>query len=373
MPPIQLLIKPASGACNMRCKYCFYADEMKHRETSVHPCMTRETLEILVKKTLETATERCLFGFQGGEPTLAGLPFYQELDALVKKYNTRNLQVSYTLQTNGYVIDDEWARFFAEHHYLIGLSLDGPKNIHDRYRVDAAGNGTFDRVMQAAELFEKHGVEFNILCVITGQTAKNIPNIYNFYKKRGLDYQQYIPCLDPIGEECGRNPYSLSSAQYGAFLRQLFDLWYRDLLDGHYHYNRTFENWVAIARGYRPESCGMVGECLPQLVVEADGTVYPCDFYAMDGYEIGNIKTDSFAEIEQHRRALGFIECSRYIDEACRSCRWLKLCRGGCRRNREPFVDGRPALNCFCGAYKSFFNYAGDRIFALARGENLKK
>lgn len=367
MPPIQLLIKPASGACNMRCKYCFYFDEMKHRETSVYPCMSRETLEAVVRKTLQTATDRCLFGFQGGEPTLAGLSFYRELDALVKKYNTRNLEVSYTLQTNGYAVDDAWARFFAERRYLIGLSLDGPKNIHDRYRVDAAGNGTYDRVMHAAQLLRQYGAQFNILCVVTGLSARNIPNIYNFYKKRGLDFQQYIPCLEPIGEIGGGNPYSLSSAQYGAFLRQLFDLWYKDCMDGNYRYNRTFENWVAIARGYRPESCGMVGECLPQLVVEADGTVYPCDFYAMDGYALGNLNVDSFGEIERRRRELKFIEQSRYIDEDCRKCRWLKLCRGGCRRNREPFVDGHPAKNVFCGAYMSFFNYAAERIFKLAR------
>ncbi|MBQ5770889.1 MAG: radical SAM protein, partial [Clostridia bacterium] len=172
MPPISLLIKPASGACQYRCKYCFYADVMNNREISNYGNMTFETLETLVKRAMNYAEGSVSFAFQGGEPTLAGLDFYKELIRLEKKYN-RGLQVFNSIQTNGGLIDDEWAKFLSENRFLVGLSLDGTKELHDKYRKNAMGEGTYERTLKTAELFQKHGVEFNILCVVNDDIASH--------------------------------------------------------------------------------------------------------------------------------------------------------------------------------------------------------
>ena len=190
MPPISVLIKPASSLCNMRCKYCFYADITDNREVKSYGIMSEETLENLIKKAFEYASGSATFAFQGGEPTLAGLDFYRKLLQLEQKYNVKKIPVQNAIQTNGYVIDEEWAKFLAENKFLVGLSLDGTRDIHDSLRVDAAGKGTFSRVEKTAKLFKKHGVEFNILCVAYNfvnclYVLQNfcIINIHTFYFK----------------------------------------------------------------------------------------------------------------------------------------------------------------------------------------------
>ena len=210
MGPLTLLIKPASGSCNMRCKYCFYADEAENREVASYGMMSDATLEAVVRFGLENARGACTFAFQGGEPTLAGLDFYRRLVAMQRAHNTRGLRVYNTIQTNGYLIDREWADFLARERFLTGLSLDGGKDVHDLYRVDARGEGTFARVMRAAQTLAAAGAEFNILTVVTAQTARSIGKIYGFFKRNHFRYQQYIACLDPIGAVRGGMPYSLT-------------------------------------------------------------------------------------------------------------------------------------------------------------------
>ncbi|MCI8623443.1 MAG: anaerobic sulfatase maturase [Provencibacterium sp.] len=365
MQNINLLIKPASGNCNMRCRYCFYEDETQNREIASFGIMSEETLEALVRRTLETAARSCAFMFQGGEPTLAGLPFYRKLIELVGKYNRRGLQVRYALQTNGYVIDDEWAAFFKEHGFLIGLSLDGTKDLHDAYRIDAHGEGTWQRTLRAAKLMERHGVEFNTLTVITSRTARSIGKIYGFFMRNNLRYQQYIPCLDPLGEERGCHDYSLTPPLYAKFLKTLFDCWYQDRRRGEFVYNRYFENLAGLLLGQPAESCGLNGRCMNQLIVEADGGVYPCDFYVLDRYRLGNLNTDSFEEIDRNFAQSGFLEPSLQVDERCKSCEWFFLCRGGCRRDRDPADGGELTLTYFCESYREFFPYAVPRLCEL--------
>lgn len=367
MPPIHLLIKPASGNCNMRCSYCFYADISSKREVQNWGMMPTETLEIIVKKVLETATNQCTIAFQGGEPTLVGLGFFRKLIEFEEKYNINDIQVNNALQTNGYIIDDEWAEFLGKNKFLVGLSLDGTKDINDSMRFDAKGEGTYKKIMHAKQLFDKYGVEYNILTTVTAKVAKHIAKIYNFYKKNGLQYQQYIPCLDPLGEERGNYDYSLTPEMYGEFLKTLFDCWYRDISKGEFVYNRYFENLIGMLKGYMPESCGMAGSCSHQNVIEADGSVYPCDFYVLDQYKIGNLITDSFEDIERNREENGFVNVSRHVSEKCKMCKWGRLCRGGCRRDREPFVDGKPDLNYFCKSYEMFFNHSITRLLELAK------
>lgn len=363
MPALSLLIKPASGNCNMRCRYCFYADELDNREIRSYGKMSVDTMHTIVDKAMEYGDYECTIAFQGGEPTLAGLDFYRDLVAYVTAHeNPKKLKIHYALQTNGYLINEEWAAFLGENHFLVGVSLDGLKEIHDRYRLDTAGKGTYQRVISAIRLLEKHQVEYNILTVVTAATARNGQKIYNYFKKNHFGYQQYIECLDPIGEESGQHEYSLTPEKYGEFLKSMFDAWYLDMRSGTYVYNRYFENLMMIMAGQQPESCNMRGVCGKQWVFEADGSVYPCDFYALDQWRLGNIQENSFEEMDEKRDELGFIQWSMRQQEDCQKCRWFGLCRNGCRRNREPVTAESTNRNYFCKSYQMFFEYAYPRL-----------
>ena len=363
MPALSLLIKPASGNCNMRCRYCFYADELDNREIRSYGKMSLDTMHTIVDKAMEYGDYECTIAFQGGEPTLAGLDFYRDLVAYVTAHeNPKKLKIHYALQTNGYLINEEWAEFLGKNHFLVGVSLDGLKEIHDRYRLDAAGKGTYQRGISAIRLLEKHQVEYNILTVVTAATARNGQKIYNYFKKNHFGYQQYIECLDPIGEEPGQHEYSLTPEKYGEFLKSMFDAWYLDMRSGTYVYNRYFENLMMIMAGQQPESCNMRGVCGKQWVFEADGSVYPCDFYALDQWRLGNIQENSFEEMDEKRDGLGFIQWSMRQQEDCQKCRWFGLCRNGCRRNREPVTAEHTNRNYFCKSYQMFFEYAYPRL-----------
>ena len=363
MPPLSLLIKPASGSCNMRCKYCFYADETQNRETALMGRMSLDTMHTLVDKAMEYADGECTFAFQGGEPSLAGLPFFQDLTDYVSRHpNPKRIRIHYAFQTNGYALDEEWAKWFAGNKVLVGVSLDGPKEIHDRYRVDAAGKGTYNRVTATLRLLEKHHVDYNILTVVNAANARRAKQLYEFFKKNGFGYQQYIECLDPIGEEPGGHEYSLTPERYEVFLKSLFDAWYLDMKAGRYVYNRYFENLMMILVGHGAESCNLRGICGKQWVVEADGSIYPCDFYALDEWRLGNIREDSFEAMDRKREELGFIRWSCQVPEECRGCKWYALCRNGCRRNREPVTADSTGKNYFCSAYQGFFEYAFPRL-----------
>ena len=367
MPAIHIMLKPASGLCNMRCRYCFYADEMKRRSTPSFGMMSLDTLEEIVRKTLQAAEVECTFGLQGGEPTLAGLDFFRALTEFQKKYNTKGLVIHNALQTNGSLIDPDWASYFAENHYLIGVSLDGYQSLHDLYRRDAEDKGTFDQVMHTVKLLDQNGVDYNVLTVVTAQTAKNIKELYRFFGRKNLRYQQYIPCLDPLDGQRGENRYSLTPALYGRFLTELFDLWYSDVIHGRFIYIRYFENLLGMLLGRAPESCGISGICSRQYVVEADGSVYPCDFYMLDEYCLGTLTTDSFEQLDQRRQELRFIEDSAVWPEQCISCRWRHVCRNGCRRDRLLGRDKTIGLNYYCSAYQTFFSYAMPRLEWLCR------
>lgn len=362
MPQVNLLIKPASGMCNMQCDYCFYCDEAEKRKQASFGMMSLETAENVLRKTLRYADGSCTIAFQGGEPTLCGLSFYEHVVTFVEQYKRPDLQVLYALQTNGYAIDDAWCRFFKQHHFLVGLSVDGTEAFHDKYRHDHQGKGTYQRVCKAAELFDRYGVEYNILTVVHKDTAENIREIYKAYQRRGWKYLQFIACLDPLGEEKGQRPYSLLPETYGRFLIELFGLWYKDWRRGRQPYIRQFENYIGMLAGHQPESCEQRGICGIQHVVEADGSLYPCDFYALDELCLGNLNQNSMMDIQKERTRLGFVERSKNHSKACRACRWFGLCRGGCYRNREGDAD-----NYFCAGYQCFFEQCYDGMVEIAK------
>lgn len=366
MPSLSLLIKPASGSCNVRCRYCFYADEQQNRSTPSFGMMSEDTLETLIRKALSYANQSCTFGFQGGEPTLRGIEFFQRTIELQKKYNVHGTRVANAIQTNGILIDERWARFLHDNHFLVGLSLDGTKDLHDENRVDPEGRGTYGRVLHAAQLLAAHQVDFNVLTVVTGKAASSITKTYNFFRRSNLLYQQYIPCLDSLDSQRGSSQYSLTPAQYAVFLKTLFDLWYRDITAGNFIYIRYFENLVGMLMGYPPESCGLSGQCTVQYVIEADGSVYPCDFYCLDEWKLGMVQEDDFPGLAQKERARAFISASLKKPEQCDSCHYRFICRGGCRRDREDFQSKRLVENYFCSAYKEFFAYALPRLQEIA-------
>ena len=367
MPPIHLLIKPASSSCNLACKYCFYADVSDHREVKTFGKMTLENLEVLVRKAMEQAEGSCTFAFQGGEPTLAGLEFYEALIKFEEKYARPNLQVQNAIQTNGTLITEDWAKFFAKNKFLVGLSIDGTKKVNDELRCFRNGDGTYDRLLETVNLFNTYKVEYNVLTVITKQVAENIKEIYDFYIEHNLRYMQFIPCLDEIHEERGSKAYSLTPRLYETFLKDLFDKWYATLKKGEFAYVRYFENLIQLMLGYYPEACGMMGTCTHQYVIEADGGVYTCDFYVMDEYKIGNLIEDDFKTLEVNRANLDFINQSQVKDSGCLKCKWYRLCHGGCRRDRDQFENGKMGRNYFCTAYKTFFKYSYPRLEEIAR------
>lgn len=271
------------------------------------------------------------------------------------------------MQTNGVVINDEWAKFFAANNFLVGLSLDGYKEIHDANRFDVKNKGSFVKVMRTVRLFDKYKVEYNILSVVNAYVARHINKIYNFFGKNNFKYLQFIPCLDPLSEKPGAYNYSLTPERYTKFLKNLFDLWHNDLIDGNMVSIRNFDNYINMFAGHMPEACGMTGECQCQFVIEGDGGVYPCDFYVIDKWYLGNIKELGLSELRDCGRTKHFIELSQYVDPKCNACRWSNLCRGGCRRTREPSEEGNLVLNYFCPSYMEFFDYAAERMQQLAK------
>jgi len=364
---LSLLIKPASGACNLRCKYCFYSDVINHRENQDYGMMKEDVAQEIVKKAFDYADTFVNFAFQGGEPTLRGLDFYREFVGFVKKYNKNNINVGFAIQTNGIVIDDEWAAFFAENNFLVGLSLDGYKEINDLNRVDAKGDGTFKTILNVSRILNKHNVEYNILCVVTKAVAKHGVKIYNFFKSNGFIYIQFIPCLDDFGEENGKRPFSLTAKDYGNFLINIFNLWYRDYLNDDYVSIRMFDNLVMMLKGYPPESCDMRGECAKGTIIEADGSLYPCDFYVVDEWKIGNVMNESFEELISNPQMDKFVQISRNINPECKTCEYYMLCRGGCKRHKEHSINDDVLSNIFCESYKMFYKHAYDKLVYVAR------
>lgn len=365
---IVILIKPASGRCNMHCSYCFYADETKSRSFKDCGMMSQSTAHLIVDKALDYA-DSILFSFQGGEPTLQGPAFFRDFSEYAKMKSAE--RVSFAIQTNGYDISREWLSIFTEYDYLVGLSLDGNKVIHDKYRTNAIGKGSFRKVFSTAQLFRSNGIKFNILTTVNKEVAENIEEIYAFFKRNDFIYQQYIPCIDPMQTERGTLPYSLTSRLYGEFLIRLFELYYSDWINGQYISIRYFDNLVRMLCGEQPTECSLLGCCPMNFIIEGDGSVYPCDFYVIDGYQVGDIHNNSFYEMANNLTHLNFIEKSKNFNSECSACRFYPLCRGGCRRDREDFRTGELNKSYLCLSYKMFFDACIEKLAFMAEKEQI--
>lgn len=370
MDTVSLLIKPASGMCNLRCRYCFYRELMSD-STTENTVMTADTLEAAVRSAFETADRHVSFAFQGGEPLLAGLDFFREFIRLEERYARRGVSYEHSIQTNGTLITPEWADFLGKNGFLIGVSVDGTEALHDSNRVDERGKGSFAAVKRGVRLLREAGAAVNALCVVTGALASQAERVYESLKSMGFEYLQFIPCMDPLGQERGRMPYSLSPSEYAQFLCELFELWYRDWASQRYVSVRQLDDCVHLLAGLPASSCAACGLCGEYIVVEADGSAYPCDFYVLEQTRTGNVNTDGFEAILSSGVQKSFISAGRVRPEECGSCAFSAACgNGGCRRDFVYDTSGKPH-NYFCSAYRDFFSRALPRLNEIARLERL--
>lgn len=363
MKSVTFLIKPASSLCDMRCRYCFYHDISSIREVRNMGLMSVDTARALIRGGFEAVGPGGFvqFTFQGGEPTLVGLDFFREFMELEAPYRALGMGAGHAIQTNGMHLDSRWATFLKENGFLVGLSIDGTRAIHDSYRVDAAGMGTWDRAVSALELLDRFGVETNLLCVVSGAAAKNPQKVYAALRRLGDHPLQFIPCLDPMGAERGREAYSLRPGAYGRFLCSLFDCWYRDWKQGNYLSIRNFEDHLRILMRLPPSSCAASGACGSYLVAEGDGSLYPCDFYVLDAWRLGNIREMTVEEALASPISRKFLAEGAVRPENCGSCPYFPLCRGGCKRDWT-----MERKNHYCEAFQTFFAYALPRLREMA-------
>jgi uncharacterized protein len=367
VPPISVLIKPASSRCNLKCEYCFYHDVASSRTIADFGYMSLATLEIIIRKVLQFTSGYATFSFQGGEPTLCGIDFYDSVLRMQKEANINRVKINNCIQTNGILIDRRWAEFLHNQGFLVGLSLDGPQDINDQHRVDAGGIGTHERVVRAVNLFNECRVDYNILFVISNLSARHPDELYNYFKKNNFNYLQFMPCIDPAGEVRGAHKYSLNPQRYTFFLKHFFDRWYTDFMGGREISIRYFDNLVRMASGQPHEMCSLLGACQCQFVFEADGSVYPCDFYVTDQWRLGNIQADELLEMYQSDNCQRFRQSSLTTALNCSQCRWKFLCRGGCRRDREDSNTGELGVNYFCESFSQFLPYAYPRLIEVAK------
>ncbi|MBQ8382830.1 MAG: SPASM domain-containing protein [Clostridia bacterium] len=363
MPSLSVLIKPASSLCNLRCQYCFYADVSDLRQVRSYGIMSEATAHTVIDRALEALPSGDLqIAFQGGEPTLAGLPFFRDFVAYAEERTPPTVRIRYSIQTNGMVIDGEWARFLAEYHFLVGLSLDGEEYWQDECRKAPGGGGSYARVLEAVSHLREAGADFNILTVLTARSAAHPRALWNFYRKNRFDFVQIIPCLAPLENPRENDYYTLTPQAYGSFLKQFFAIWAKELYAGNYISVRLFDNFVRMAMGEHPEQCGLAGVCSPQFVIEADGGVYPCDFYVLDEYRCGSVNEHSFSELYRAEPMQRFLtEGARRLPQ-CRSCPAFRVCGGGCRRYRSLYFLEKG----YC-PHRDFLESCRDEICKVAR------
>ena len=335
MKTLSLLIKPASGLCNMRCSYCFYTDVASRRETASYGLMSAETVRRILRSvsTELSAGDRLTIAFQGGEPTLAGIDFYLDFfrtaDTLL-----RGVRIEYVFQTNALLLDESWCALFRERGVLVGISLDGPAENHNALRPDADGKGTYSRVRRSMQLLRQYGVSFNVLVVLSARLARHPVSVWNWLRREEIAYVQFIPCLEKL-DGAGTAPDALTPSRFRDFYVQLFPLWKRSMSAGVFTSVKLFDDLINLYLGGRATACGISGACTVQYVVEANGDVFPCDFYVLDRYRMGSLLTAAPSAL--YPAAAPFLTDGRaYVQEPpCRGCRYEKSCAGGCKRQRD--------------------------------------
>jgi uncharacterized protein len=341
------MLKTVRG-CNLACSYCYTADSaLPHVEIMDVGLAT----DIIAQQMALVAGKSAVsFGWQGGEPTLAGLPFFEQIVAAEARYAPDGTVISNDLQTNGVLIDDSFADFLATYKFLVGLSLDGPRHLQDAARKDKAGRGSFGRTMAAFERLALRGVDVNALCVVGPHNIKSAPEVLGFFAAQGFTHVQLVPAMGFGCNEPSAYPkYLVSASQYGGFLCELLQAWMS--LREPRPCVQVIDDALRASSGQAPAICTHANTCDAGLVIDTNGDVYPCDFYQSALACLGNLHERPLLEMWQSARLPDFASRKGQLPAACRACSWLCLCRGGCPRNRPS--DSAP--DALCEAYGSFY------------------
>ena len=365
VPPsaFHIMLKPRGAICNLDCKYCYFLSKERLYPGSRFR-MGNDLLEEYTRQYIEAQqVPEVTFAWQGGEPTLMGLDFFKQAVALQQKYCKPGMRIYNALQTNGVLLDDEWCQFFHEHDFLIGLSLDGPREIHDFYRVDKGGQPTFERVMRTANRFKQYGVEFNILTTVHAANATKPLEVYRFLRDEvGTKFMQFIPIVERDNETGYQEgdevkDRSITAEQYGNFLIGIFDEWIRR--DVGQVYVQIFDVSLGIWANQRAGLCIFAETCGDALAMEHNGDLFSCDHYVEPNYMLGNIREIPLVDMvaSEKQRQFGLAKRDS-LPQYCLDCEVRFACNGGCPKNR--FIttpDGEPGLNYLCAGYRAFFNY----------------
>ncbi|HTY39428.1 MAG TPA: anaerobic sulfatase maturase [Bacteroidota bacterium] len=361
-----VLIKPAGPDCNLDCTYCFYLDRTNQFPGAKIHRMSETVLEETVKQVLRESGRSVSFGWQGGEPTLAGLPFFEKAVEFQVKYGSGK-SVGNGLQTNGILLDQSWAQFLKRYSFLVGLSIDGPEHVHDHYRTFKGGQKSWSKVIDSAKLLLDAGVEVNALSVVNDYSVQFPEEIYAFHKELGLDFMQFIPCVetDP-SDPTKAAPFSVSAEAYGRFLVRIFDLWRAD-----FHGSvpttsvRFFDSVLHKYVGLNAPDCTLMQTCGVYVVVEHNGDVFACDFFVEPEWKLGNIMSSNVADMLNSPLQTKFGEWKQDLPDKCLQCQWLRPCRGGCTKDRVRDLRDNN-LNHFCESYMMFFAHADKELRMLA-------
>ena len=377
--PMYIMVKPVGSACNLRCDYCYYLEKQHLYANEGRQMLSDELLERFIREYIESqTTPEVLFTWHGGEPLVRPLAFYEKVVRLQQRY-ARGRRIANSLQTNGTLINDDWARFFHDQGWLIGVSLDGPEAYHDAFRRTRGGGPSFRNVIRGIDILNRHAVEWNALAVANRLNGDHPLSFYRFFKNIGCRYIQVTPVVERLAHhDDGRQlaslvdegqlaPFSIRPKQWGNFLCTIFDEWVRHDVSMFFIniFDATLANWVGVAPGL----CTMAKHCGHAGVMEHNGDVYSCDHFVFPEYKLGNIHEQSLVEMmySERQRRFGRAKADS-LPTQCRECQWLNACHGECPRNR--FIrtaNGEPGLNYLCEGYCQYFSHVAPYMDVMKR------
>ena len=379
--PLYVMLKPAGAHCNLACKYCYYLEKNNLYQNSHRHLMSDEMLEQFTREYIEAQTmPQVLFTWHGGEPLMRSIDFYKKALALQKKY-AHGKQIDNVIQTNGTLLTDEWCEFFAQNHWLVGISIDGPQEYHDHYRVTPAGKPSWEKVMQGISLLKKHRVEWNAMAVVNAYNAEHPLEFYHFFRDNGCQYLQFTPIVERLTEhEDGRTLASLADdreipladasvtpAQWGNFLCTIFDDWVRHDVGKTFVeiFDCTLANWM----GVLPGICAYSKECGHAGVMEHNGDVYSCDHFVFPEYKLGNIREQSLIDMLYGEKQQAFSRLKHTsLPRQCKECDMEFACHGECPKNRfEKDKYGEPGLNYLCQGYYQYYSHVAPYMDFMKR------
>ena len=379
--PLYVMLKPAGAHCNLACKYCYYLEKNNLYQNSHRHLMTDEMLEQFTREYIEAQTmPQVLFTWHGGEPLMRSIDFYKKALALQKKY-AHGKQIDNVIQTNGTLLTDEWCEFFAKNHWLVGISIDGPQEYHDHYRVTPDGKPSWEKVMQGIQLLKKHRVEWNAMAVVNAYNAEHPLEFYHFFRDNGCQYLQFTPIVERLTEhEDGRTLASLADdreipladasvtpQQWGNFLCTIFDDWVRHDVGKTFVeiFDCTLANWM----GVLPGICAYSKECGHAGVMEHNGDVYSCDHFVFPEYKLGNIREQSLIDMLYGEKQQAFSRLKHTsLPRQCKECDMEFACHGECPKNRfEKDKYGEPGLNYLCQGYYQYYTHVSPYMDFMKR------